>query len=89
MFLFHHQAKLVVMIYHMDVIKAAISILDPGQVPIITDDQLLYCVNIYTWKTDSVKVANNCNLYRAGLKLGWVNLHMSGLNGHFSLLQVT
>ena len=67
--------------------KAAISILNPGQVPIITDDQSLYRVNTYIWKTDLVELANN--LYRAGLKLGWVNPHMSRLNGHFSLLQVT
>ena len=50
------------MIYHMDVMKAAISILNPGQVPIIMDDQSLYCVNIYIWKTDSVELANNLRI---------------------------
>ena len=43
--LFHHQANSVAMIRHsMDVVKAAISSLNPGQVPIITCDQPLYAL---------------------------------------------
>lgn len=41
--LFHDQAKSVAMIRHsMDVLKTAVEVLNPGQVPIITCDQPLY-----------------------------------------------
>ena len=43
--LFHHQANSVAMIRHsMDVVKAALNILNSCQVPIITFDQPLYAV---------------------------------------------
>ena len=43
--LFYDQAKSVAMIRHsMDVVKQAVEILNPGQVPIITVDQPLYTV---------------------------------------------
>ena len=43
--LFHHQANSVAMIRHsMDVVKAAVNRLNPGQIPIITCDQLLYAL---------------------------------------------
>ena len=41
--LFHNQAKSVAMIRHsMDIVKKAVDILNPGQVPVITCDQPLY-----------------------------------------------
>ena len=41
--LFHEQAKSVAMIrYSMDIVKTAVEILNPGQVPVITCDQPLY-----------------------------------------------
>ena len=41
--LFHQQAKSVAMIRHsMDIVKTAVEILNPGQVPVITCDQPLY-----------------------------------------------
>ena len=41
--LFHNQAKSVAMIHHsMDIVKTAVGILNPGQVPVIACDQPLY-----------------------------------------------
>lgn len=41
--LFHNQAKSVAMIHHsMDIVKKAVDILNPGEVPVITCDQPLY-----------------------------------------------
>ena len=41
--LFHDQSKLAAMIHHsMDVVKTAVEVLNPGQVPNITCDQPLY-----------------------------------------------
>ena len=43
--LFHNQAKSVAMILHsMNIVKTAIAILNPGQVPVISCDQPLYTV---------------------------------------------
>ena len=43
--LFHHQTNSVAMIRHsMDVVKAPVNILNPGQIPIITCDQPLYAL---------------------------------------------
>ena len=43
--LFPDQAKSVTMIHHsMDIVKTAVEVLNPGQVPIITCDQPLYTV---------------------------------------------
>ena len=41
--LFHDEAKSVAMIRHsMDVVKTAIDILNPGQIPVLTFDQPLF-----------------------------------------------
>ena len=43
--LFYDQAKSVAMIRHsMDVIKAAVNTVNPGQIPVITFDQPLYTI---------------------------------------------
>jgi hypothetical protein len=50
--LFPDQAKSVAMISHaMNVVKKAVEILNPGQVPIITVDQPLYAVAKQTQAT--------------------------------------
>ena len=43
--LFHEQDKSVAMIRHsMDIVKTAVEMLNPGQVPVITFDQSLYAL---------------------------------------------
>ena len=79
------------MICYMDVMKAVISSLSPGQVSIITCDQSLYqeltifmniiktldCA-VYSYiQLEKRFSGTGKQLKRAGLKLGWVNLHMS------------
>jgi hypothetical protein len=78
--LFYEQAKSVAMIRHsMDVVKNAVEILNPGQVPIITADQPLYAVaKQIQWSWPATHGEDNFIVMFGGLHIEMASLKILG-----------
>ena len=78
--LFYDQAKSVAMIRHsMDVVRQALEILNPGQIPIITLDQPLYTVaKQIQWSWPAIHVEDNFIVMFGGFHIEMAALKVLG-----------